>query len=114
MHGCGVDRLAVRTLPRLLAAHEAMNTGGIAGVEADKACYDPGPNSSRGLSFSFYVLLLTPTTLFHPVSTAQFRLLVSLPTALPIYMYRLVSYLSFHTVDILSAPFYLIVCTIAP
>jgi len=40
LYGRGVDRLAVRTFPRFLVAREAMNTGGVARMEADEAGVD--------------------------------------------------------------------------
>ena len=39
-HRRGVDGLAVRTLPRLFVASEAVDTGGVAGVKADEAGAD--------------------------------------------------------------------------
>jgi len=40
-HRRGVDGLAVGTLPRLLIAGEAVDTSGVAGMEADKTSADP-------------------------------------------------------------------------
>src|SRR5712671_284299 len=71
------------------------------------------PRKFRGLSFSFFKLLI-PTTPFHPIPPTLFRLLVSLSTALPciyrtpFHIYRFIrsTYLVPHST--------LIVCTITP